>query len=280
MEVPDPTERRLRLTFKFSHRVGSLDYFDEPVDCTTGVFVNTSNALDPAWGRNLEAGESGRFWNLDITPTTARTVTVTLQGSDIPRTRCTQEDRDNKTRFCSSPDNLPLGATLVVRLTQRTAENNATLSGLVVNDGTTDLALTPIFASAVTSYTASVANDVDEVTVTPTKGNDAATVAWLDASDNELADADDMEDGQQVALAVGANVIKVQVTAADGTATQTYTVTVRRAAALPELSVEDGRGGRGQCRGIHGDADESGGDGRDGELGGVAGGGRRHRGDG
>ena len=230
---------RPRLTFKFSHRVGTLDYFDEPVDYT-GVFVDTSNALDPAWGRNLEAGESGRFWNLDITPTTVSTVTVTLQGSDIPRTRCTQEDRDNKTRFCSSPDNLPLGESLVVTLTQRTTENNATLSGLVVNDGTTDLALTPTFASAVTSYTASVANAVDEVTVTPTKAT-GATVAYLDASDDELVDADTAA-GQQVALAVGANVIKVQVTSADGTMTQTYTVTVRRAAALPELSVDDGRG--------------------------------------
>ena len=37
--------------------------------------------------------------------------------------------------------------------------------------------------------------------------------------------------GHQVALAVGDTVIKVKVTAADGTATQTYMVTVTRAAA-------------------------------------------------
>ena len=35
--------------------------------------------------------------------------------------------------------------------------------------------------------------------------------------------------GQQVVLAVGANVIKVKVTAEDGTTTRTYTVTATRA---------------------------------------------------
>ena len=229
-------DERLRLTFEFSHRVNQLAYFDNPVDYK-GVFVAAGSAPpDPKWGRNPDAGERDRFFNLDVSPN-ADTITVTLEESPTPRTRCTASDRRDKDRFCST-DNLPLGESLVVTLVRATPQNDATLSALVVNDGTSDVALSPIFASAVTSYTASVANDVDEVTVTPTKGNDAATVAWLDASDNELADADDMEDGQQVALAVGANVIKVQVTAADGTATQTYTVTVRRAAALPELSVE------------------------------------------
>ena len=43
-----------------------------------------------------------------------------------------------------------------------------------------------------------------------------------------------MEDGHQVALAVGQNVIKVRVTSQDGSMTRTYTVT---RAGLPELSV-------------------------------------------
>ena len=203
----DPSER-LKLTFEFSHVVNSVAHFDKPVEYE-GVFVGTGeNLLDPRWGRS-EAGERGRFFNLDITPNTTGTITVTLQGSDIPRTRCTNEDRDNKPRFCSSPDNLPLGEDLVVTLTQGTTENDATLSALVVNDGTTDLALTPTFASDVTSYTASVANAVEEVTVTLTKA-DGATVAYLDASDDELVDADTAA-GQQVALAVGANVIGVLV---------------------------------------------------------------------
>ena len=41
-----------------------------------------------------------------------------------------------------------------------------------------------------------------------------------------------MEDDFQVALSVGDTVIKVKVTAEDGTSTQTYTVTVTRAAEM------------------------------------------------
>ena len=57
-----------------------------------------------------------------------------------------------------------------------------------------------------------------------------------EATGTEIADADGVEDGHQVALAVGQNVIKVRVTSQDGSMTRTYTVTVTRAG-LPELSV-------------------------------------------
>ncbi len=106
---------------------------------------------------------------------------------------------------------------------------DATLSALVVEDGASDLTLTPAFASDTTSYAVSVGYAVDEVTVKPSKSDDNATVEYLDASDNALADADATERGQQAALAVGENTIKVKVTAEDRPTTQTYTVTVTRA---------------------------------------------------
>ena len=112
-----------------------------------------------------------------------------------------------------------------------TPSTDATLSGLAVNDGSTDLTLDPTFAPGTTSYTAAVGNAVDEVTVTATTTDTNATPEFLDASDTALDDADDVANGHQVALAVGDNVFKVQVTAEDGTTTQTYTVTVTRAAA-------------------------------------------------
>ena len=229
----DPAER-LRLTFEFSHRVGSLGYFDTSVDYE-GVFLDFAPSLDPAWGRNPDAGERGRFWNLDVTPNVTDTITVTLQGSS-PATRCTASDQSDKDRFCSSPpDNLPLGEDLVVTLVLATPQNDATLSALSLGTGVT---LSPSFAAAGTaSYTASVAHAVEELTLTPTKGNDGAEVAYLDENDREIADADGVEDGHQVALAVGQNVIKVRVTSQDGSMTRTYTVTVTRAAELPELSV-------------------------------------------
>ena len=111
----------------------------------------------------------------------------------------------------------------------------ATLSNLVVNDGASDLTLSPVFATATLSYTASVANSIAQVTVTPTTTHDGATVAYFDASDTELTDADeDPVTGFQASLDVGANTIKVKVTAQDDNTTETYTVAVTRAARAPD----------------------------------------------
>ena len=94
---------------------------------------------------------------------------------------------------------------------------DATLSGLTlsgVDFGT--------FASGTTSYTASVANSVSQTTVTPTVNHSGADyVIKLDG----VEDADGV-----VSLSVGGNVITVEVTAEDDSTTQTYTVTVTRAA--------------------------------------------------
>ena len=93
---------------------------------------------------------------------------------------------------------------------------DATLSGLALSD------VTLAFASTTTAYTASVANDVAETTVTPTTNDDGATyVVKLDGA------ADD--DGV-IPLAVGSNVITIEVTAEDGQTTRTYTITITRAA--------------------------------------------------
>ncbi len=123
------------------------------------------------------------------------------------------------------------GQTVTLRL-RETPSDNATLSGLTVNDGSSDLALSPAFAPDTTSYTAYALMAVDEVTVTPTTLNSNATIAWLDGSGMALADAD-TADGHQVALSAGANVIKIKVTSQDNSTTKTYTVTVTRAAVGP-----------------------------------------------
>ena len=105
-----------------------------------------------------------------------------------------------------------------------------TLSALVVNDGNVDLTLTPTFVSGTTTYTAMVASTVAEVTVTAMTTNSGESIEYLDGDDATLDDAGTAA-GHQVAVAEGDNVIKVKVTAADGNTTQTYTVTVTRAAA-------------------------------------------------
>jgi uncharacterized repeat protein (TIGR02543 family) len=94
----------------------------------------------------------------------------------------------------------------------------ATLSNLTLSSGT----LSPTFDSATETYTASVANDVDSVTVTASKSNSGAnTVQYLGATGTTSFTG---------ALAVGSNVIRTVVTAGDGITTKTYTVTVTRAA--------------------------------------------------
>ena len=117
---------------------------------------------------------------------------------------------------------------VTVTITDNDPSTDATLSGLSLGTGVT---LDPTFAPGTLTYRAAVGNAVDEVTVTATTTDTNATVAYLNASDTTLADADGVANGQQVALAVGDTVFKVQVTAEDGTTTQTYTVTVTRAAA-------------------------------------------------
>ncbi len=115
----------------------------------------------------------------------------------------------------------------------------ATLSDLSLSAGGD---LTPEFDSEHNAYTVRAVNAVDEVTVTATKTDADATVAITPA------DADDAAAGHQVDLDVGdGNVISVAVTAADGTTTNTYTVTVDRAAppvlddaTLNSLSLSDG----------------------------------------
>ena len=94
---------------------------------------------------------------------------------------------------------------------------DATLSGLSLSDvnfGT--------FASGTTSYSASVANSVSQTTVTPTVNDSEATYVIKLGG---VTDADG-----EISLAVGSNVITIEVTAEDTTTTQTYTVTVTRAA--------------------------------------------------
>ena len=100
---------------------------------------------------------------------------------------------------------------------------DATLSNLALSN--VDFG---VFTSSATRYTASVANDVTQTTVTPTTTDDGAS---YEIRLSGVADADGT-----VLLAVGSNVITVEVTAEDGNTIKTYTVTVTRTA--PPLSAD------------------------------------------
>ena len=110
-------------------------------------------------------------------------------------------------------------------VTNRTG-TDASLSALSLSGVT----LAPTFHTDSLNYTAAVSNSLSSTTVDATKSDASATVQYLDGSDRTLADADAAA-GFQVVLDVGANAIKVKVTAEDGITTRTYTVAVTRAQA-------------------------------------------------
>ena len=108
------------------------------------------------------------------------------------------------------------------------ASADATLSALVVNDGTNDRTLDPTFAPGTFDYDADVGNAVTTVTLTATVNNSNASVTGVTLGGTAIADTD-FTDGITVpSLAEDDNEIVVTVTAED-TTTEDYTVTVSRA---------------------------------------------------
>lgn len=99
--------------------------------------------------------------------------------------------------------------------------SDAALSGLSISQGV----LSPSFDASTYSYAASVANSVSSLTVTPTANNANATITMNSTAVTSGTASTD------IALSVGANTIAIEVTAQDGTTTQTYTITVTRAQA-------------------------------------------------
>ena len=140
--------------------------------------------------------------------TDADGVVVLSVGGNVITVEVTAED-DSTTRTYT---------VTVTRAEPPTPElsDDATLSALTlsgVDFGT--------FDSTTTSYTAQVANSVTKTTVTPTLNDlGASYVIKLDG----VTDVDGV-----IALAVGSNVITIEVTAEDDSTTGTYTVTVTRA---------------------------------------------------
>ena len=125
-------------------------------------------------------------------------------GSNVITIEVTAED-DSTTR------------TYIITVTRaEPASTDATLSALTLSS--VDFG---IFDSTTTSYTTQVANGVTQTTVTPTVNHSGARYVI------KLGGVED-PDGE-ISLAVGNNIITVEVTAEDDSTTRTYTLTVTRA---------------------------------------------------
>ncbi len=111
---------------------------------------------------------------------------------------------------------------------------DATLSALELTDPDgAVVALTPAFASDTIEYTASVANDVESVTVTAARNHLGASVSVQTATGTVTAEAATAE------LEVGENPITVTVTSEDANTTRTYALTVTRSQAESEPESSD-----------------------------------------
>ena len=202
----------------------------------TGFSVGTNSYAIDSVTIGIDSNAGLLYFGLTSALTDADQAKLVLHvGSDsFAFSAATGPDSNQAYRWSSTGLDWSSTSSVTLRLREAApaVSTDATLSALAVNDGSRDLTLRPGFASGMYAYAASVASTVAEVTVTPTKNDSGATIVWLDGSDMTLADANASETGQQVTLVEGDNVINVKVTAADGSTTLTYAVTVNRAAAM------------------------------------------------
>ena len=103
----------------------------------------------------------------------------------------------------------------VTQVTEATASDDATLSALSIGS----LALSPTFAAGTVSYTAATTNATNTVTAVPADAGAGIEVLVNNAK---------IDNGSAATWQTGSNTVKVNVTAADGTAKKTYTVTVTK----------------------------------------------------
>lgn len=108
----------------------------------------------------------------------------------------------------------------VTSVTQPAASSNADLASLSLGAAK----LSPAFAAATTTYTATTTNASNVINAIPADAG--ATIEITNTHDTDQTDS--YQNGQAVVWATGANTLKVKVTAANGTSNKTYTVTVTK----------------------------------------------------
>ncbi|MDC0130553.1 BspA family leucine-rich repeat surface protein, partial [Planktomarina temperata] len=196
-------------------------FFTPPAssDATLSALTLSSGSLSPSFASGTlayTASVAHSVSSLIVTPTTNdANATATVNGAS-PATPVTLAVGSNTVTVQVTAQDGTL-QNYTVAVTRAAASSDATLSALALSSSS----LSPSFASGTLAYTASVVHSVNSLIVTPTTNDVNATATVNGASV-----------ATPVTLAVGSNTVTVQVTAQDGTTTQSYTVTVTRAAAL------------------------------------------------
>ncbi|MZP29547.1 hypothetical protein GTO91_07490 [Heliobacterium undosum] len=171
----------------------------------TGVLNNLAVALEGAGAGDFTLGTLSATTLDDGQPTatfTVKAVDGLAQGTHSATVRVTANNM-----------------TAVTFTVTQVVNHNVDLSGLSLSNGT----LSPVFSRSVIDYDVSVANNVQEVTVTPTAAHQDATIKV-----NGVSVASGVP-SSPIQLTVGNNTIRVVVSAQNDS--KTYTVTVARAEA-------------------------------------------------
>ncbi len=182
--------------------------------------VAISNGVTFAEDQTISLAASGTASASDYTGLPS-TLTLAAAASSVTATLAASADQEEEAAetvtVTASHGGSTIGSTT---LTINSISRDATLAALSLSG--IDIGT---FSEAVTSYQASVVNSVTSTTVTATASHSGASVS--------------IDPGAEVDLAEGANQITVTVTAEDGTTTETYTMTVTRAA-LPTATIAAG----------------------------------------
>ncbi len=196
--------------------VGSKSY------SITYLFTNSSNALAMGFGVSF-SGTDLNSYKLCV-GTTAFNFSSATKSNNAAQW-------NNSGLSWSAGDTISLK--IATSCTATTQSNNANLSALTASSSTSSTgsfsALSiGTFASATIAYTASVANTITHVKLTPTRAQANATIKVGKSGSLTAVNSGSASDA--ISLSTGANAILVEVTAQDSTK-KTYTVTITRAAA-------------------------------------------------
>jgi surface protein len=189
-------------------------------DATLSALALSQGSLSPSFASGTlayTASVPNSVSSLIVTPTTNdANATATVNGASATTPVTLALGSNTVTVQVTAQDGVTTQS-YTVTVTRAALSSDATLSALSLSSGS----LSPSFASGTLAYTASVPNSVSSLIVTPTT-NDANATATVNGASATTP----------VTLAVGSNTVTVQVTAQDGVTTQSYTVTVTRAASL------------------------------------------------
>jgi gliding motility-associated-like protein len=204
-------------------------------DATLASLSMSNGLLSPTFASGTSsytATVANNVSSITLTPTLANASgSITVNGDAIINGQSTSvinlEAGANVLTIVGTAQDGSTQRIYTVTVTRTGPSTDATLSGLALSAGL----LSPTFASGTASYTATVANSVSSITLTPTTTDAGATIS---------VNGDVVASGQSsgiVNVSVGTNTLTIVVTAQDGSTQQTYTVTVTRTAPATDATL-------------------------------------------